>query len=246
MKKIYSFLLLVSLSPLFSLAQTTKWFVTFASAPTFGGSAGQVKNKMAAQGYNDQEVNTIFLFGFSRQYPIKTVDPAVLIKAGFKQKENRSIYFIAGITNSGSAEGFKKEGEDYSLFPLFGGTTGTYVDYNYKIFQLGAGYEYAFQKTRTKLSAGPSLFIYKYELSGFGEEQNKTSLIPGVNLNMRFPLGKEKRLFGIDLFADINLAPPAKTKDLYSNQDGKVKRFSAGSVNMVHGSAGIAFSFRRR
>ena len=245
MKKIYSVLLLVSLSPLFSLAQTTKWFVTLTAAPGFGGPAGSIKSKMEGQGYADQEDNAIIGFTWSRDYPIKSVAPALLLKGGFKQKESRSIYFIAGVS-SGTVEGFKKEGADYSWYPLIGGTTGSYVDYEYNLYQLGAGYEYAFKNTRTRLSVGPSVFIYNYKLSGFGPIQEKTSFIPGLNLNMRFPLGKEKRLFGVELFTDLNLAPPAQTKGLYSNEGGKINKFSPGSVNMVHGSAGLAFAFRRK
>jgi hypothetical protein len=117
------------------------------------------------------------------------------------------------------------------------------------VLQFGAGYQYHYTNTRTKLAVAPSLFVYRYQNTEAVQKQKYAAIRPGVSFSGRLPLGKEKRLFGVDLIADLNLVPPVKmktlsTEEIVDNQKITVT-LNGRSVNMVHGMLGFAFSLRR-
>ena len=86
---------------------------------------------------------------------------------------------------------------------------------------------------------GPSLFLFNYKPNN---NERQTAFVPGASFTSRLPLGKEKRLFGIDLLLDASLAPPVKV-DMKDTSPGA---FKATKANMIHGSIGFACSFRRQ
>jgi hypothetical protein len=131
----------------------------------------------------------------------------------------------------------------------FYSTSGTHVTVKYQVLQFGAGYQYHYAKTRTKLSVAPSLFVYKYKNTRALQKQQYAAIRPGMAFSGRLPLGKEKKLFGVDVIADLNLVPPVKMKTLTTEtitDSGKITTtLNSGSVNLVHGMLGFAFSLRR-
>jgi hypothetical protein len=54
------------------------------------------------------------------------------------------------------------------------------------------------------------------------------------------PFGKEKKLFGVELFFQMNLAPSAKLEEIQNLG----KTFEASNVSMTYAIIGIAFAFR--
>ncbi|MBD0297117.1 MAG: hypothetical protein ICV84_18280 [Flavisolibacter sp.] len=70
----------------------------------------------------------------------------------------------------------------------------------------------------------------------------------------RTPIGKEKRLVGIDLVFEGNLAPPARMKEIRERTNSNPQFTSVltqytsilkeSKVNMIHGMIGLALSFR--
>jgi hypothetical protein len=69
--------------------------------------------------------------------------------------------------------------------------------------------------------------------------ENHTSLVPGASFTARLPLGKEKKLFGVELVFEGNMAPPIQMKS--GHNDG----FQAKNANMFSANAGLAFSLRK-
>lgn len=148
------------------------------------------------------------------------------------------MYFTAGLAGSGEVTGFKPDG-GYMDFFFASGPSGNHPRIQYNILQFSAGYMYTFRNAKTRVGIAPAFFLFNYKYGHFGK-MNK-SLIPGVTSTTRIPLGKEKKLFGVDLIADLNLALPSKMKKDNSTNN---TAFQPGSVNMIQLNVGMAFSFR--
>lgn len=240
MKKL-SFVLLLIIS-LNSFGQASKWFVSFSTAPVFGGPAASLKKQMRTQGYDDNAESTFVIFGSgTTRYP-RGEALAVLARGGKRISENKSLYFVGGISGTANIEGFKAEGYSNGIFGLFAGTYGKHVSVKYTSYQLTAGYQYSFQNTRAKLGVGPTVYLLHYRTDYNFSEKGKSqlSVTPGVSFMARIPLGREKKLFGIDLLFEGNMAPPVKMKS------NSAESFQPKNANMFSFSTGLAFSFRRK
>jgi hypothetical protein len=249
MKKVTLLLLATSTISLTSFAQPSKWFVSAVTGIPFGGPVGSLKKHFRRDGLNHTESFQVLFIGGSTKYPIGTRNPPLLVKFGKRLNERRSLYIVAGVSSSGEAEGYKRYDEESALFPLFYSTTGSYVTVKYRLLQVAAGYQYHYANKRLKLAAAPSLFIYKYQNTRAIRKQQHAAVVPGMAFSGRLPLGKEKKLFGVDLIADLNLAPPVKMKELrtenHNSGETVATVLKSGSVNITHGMVGLAFSFRR-
>lgn len=160
--------------------------------------------------------------------PGKRKSPSLLLSFGKKLKEHRYIYFVIGCADKGQVEGYKD----------LGSILESYATIHYSVYQFTAGYLYTIGKSRIKLGGGPSLLMLKYTA---GSEQSQTSFVPGLTLSGRFPLGKEKRLIGVDFILEANLAPPAKIEMQEKSDNG----FHITKADMIQGSAGLALCFRK-
>ncbi|HWJ29272.1 MAG TPA: hypothetical protein VNS32_22220, partial [Flavisolibacter sp.] len=67
------------------------------------------------------------------------------------------------------------------------------------------------------------------------------TFIPGVSALLKVPFGREKKLVGVDLIIELNLATPAKIE----GEEAPLKTLELDKVNMIHGAVGLALSFRR-
>lgn len=174
-----------------SVAQTSKWFVTAGSGYTVGGPANSLKNKMSRAGWDDREDGLVFFFSYSVDYPTKTQYLPLMISAGKKLKENKSLFFTAGLADKGSVEGFKKEGDEYFL--VIGGSYGRYISVDYQEWQLSCGYQYSFPNTRVKLGFGPSLILLNSKETAADSSTSKhNSITPGVVGNAPCPWEEEE------------------------------------------------------
>jgi hypothetical protein len=238
MKKLFTAMLVII--NLNCFAQTKNWFVSFSIAPAFGGPSASLKSQMKAQGYGDQAESTFHIFGSgTTSYP-RGGSTAYLLRGGKKISDRKSIYFVAGISEKATVEGFHSQGWSDGLFGLFSGTYGKYVAVSYTTYQLTAGYMYSFSNSRAKLGFGPSVYILNYGTStDYSEKDNHSSFVPGASFTARLPFGKERKLFGIELVFEGNMAPPIQMKSDHT-QD-----FQPKNANMFSGNIGLAFSFRK-
>jgi len=222
-------------------AQANKWFVSFSFGPAIGGPAASLKDQMKAQGYGDNLENTFVVSGSgTTSYPTGGGSLALLASGGKKITNHKSIYFIAGISEKTTIEGFHAEGWSDGFFGLFAGTYGDLISVSYNTYQFGAGYMYSFPKSRTKLGFGPSIYLFNYGISeNYSPKEKHSSIVPGASFNARIPFGKEKRSFGVELAINGNMAPPVKMKSDHT------EGFRPKNANMFSANAGIAFSFRK-
>lgn len=222
------------------LAQPKNWFVSLSIAPSFGGPTASLKNQMKAQGYGDHAESSFDLFGSgSTSYP-RGGSVAFLARGGKKITDHKSIYFVAGISEKATVEGFHAKGWSDGFFGLFAGTYGEHVSISYNTYQLTAGYMYSFSNSRAKVGVGPSVYLLSYcNTSNYIKNQSHASLVPGASFTTRLPLGKEKKLFGVELVFEGNMAPPVKMKS--DRTDG----FQPKNANMFSANAGFAFTFRK-
>jgi hypothetical protein len=235
MKKFFSVLLvLINIS---CFGQTSKWFVSFSINPAIGGPSASLKSQMRAQQFDDDAISTFVIFGSGTTHYPRGGATAFLMRGGKKLSDYKSLYFVAGISESATVEGFRAQGWSDGIFGLFAGTYGEKISISYSIYELTAGYQYSFSNTRSKIGFGPSLFLFHYSNNGYNEQHS--SVVPGASFTARVPLGREKKLVGFELVLEGNLAPPVKMK--YDHTDG----FRPGSINMIHANAGLALSFRK-
>jgi hypothetical protein len=238
MKKLFSaMLLIVNLS---CFAQANKWFVSLCATPTIGGPSASIKKQMVDQHF-DQTSSFSFFFIFSGEtkYPVVAKDGSLLIRAGKKISDRRSIYLVAGQTAAGKVEGFQNQG--YSDLLIIASSVGQHIEVNYHAYQITGGYLYSFPDTRAKLGFGPSIFMLNYSLSeNYNGKETHTGIVPGATCTVRMPLGKEKKLIGLELIFEGNVAPSIKMK-------GNMKEtgFKPGTANMLSANAGLALTFRR-
>jgi hypothetical protein len=225
----------ILLCTLAATAQNNQWFVSVSSDFVIAGPGAALKQKMLRQGFDDDNTSYFLFIGWTEINPKKLSYGGLKVRGGKKLSDKRSVYFTAALVEDAEVRGFKSSG--YSSTILGAGSTGSAVSIRYSLWQLAAGYMYS-SKSKMKLGLGPSFFLLNYKPN---EEKKQNVLAPGASFTARVPLGKEKKLFGIELVAEANLAPPAKMKMEKQNDQG----FEPGSVNMVFGSIGFAFCFRR-
>lgn len=237
MKKL--FVIMLAVINLNCFAQPKNWFVSFSITPAFGGPSASLKSQMKRQGYGDQAESTFHLFGSgTTSYPTGG-SVAFLARGGKRITDHKSIYFVAGVAEKATIEGFHAQGWSDGFLGLFAGTYGDYVSVSYTTYQLTAGYMYSFSNTRVKIGFGPSIYILNYGTSSnYEAKNNHTSLVPGASFTSRLPIGKEKKLFGVELIFEGNMAPPVKMK---SDHTGS---FQPRNANMFSANAGLAFTFR--
>lgn len=237
MKKL--FLVMLVIINLNCFAQANKWFVSISATPTIGGPSVSLKNQIIKQGFNESSSFNFLGLGVTTQYPIVVKDISLLVRAGKRITDRRSIYFVAGQTTSGCVSGFKNEG--YSdFFGIFSGSYGQHIDIDYRVYQVTAGYLYSFPNTKAKIGIGPSFFVCNYAITkNYTNKEEHTSLMPGATFTARLPLGKEKKLFGVELVCEGNVAPPAQMKADHT------EGFQPKNASMFSGNAGLAFTFHR-
>lgn len=237
MKKLLSALLI--LINLDCFAQTNNWFISFSVAPVFGGPAASLKSQLKAQGYGDDTESTFNIFGSGHTSYPRGGSTSIMARGGKKITERRSIYFVAGICEKATIEGFDAQGWSDGIFGLFAGTTGVHTSVKYSIYQLTTGYMYSFTGSRTKLGFGPSVYIFNYSKEdNYTNTGSHTAVVPGASFTTRIPLGKEKKVFGLELVFEGNMAPTVQMKS--NNSDG----FQPKKANMFSCNAGLAFTFR--
>jgi len=230
-------LILINLS---CFAQAKNWFVSFSATPTIGGPSASLKKQMIDQHFDQTSAFNFLGFEGTTTYPVVIKDGSLLLRAGAKLNDRRSIYFVVGQSTAGRVEGFKNEG--YSDFlGIFGGSNGQNIAVDYKVYQFTAGFLYSFPDTRSKIGFGPSFFLVDYSVTeNYNRKQNETALSPGATFTARVPLGKEKKLFGVELVFEGNAAMPVKMKG-----EMEESNFQPGTVNMFSANIGIAFCFRK-
>lgn len=239
MKKLFSVILVIVNVNCF--AQANKWFVSLTAAPSFGGPAASLKNQLRDQGYGDMAESTFVIFwgDGSTQYP-RGGAITLLASGGKKLNERKSLYFVVGIAEKATIEGFDAKGYSNGLFGLFAGTIGNHVSVKYTTYQFSAGYMYSSAKSRVKFGFGPSVYIFSYGISeNFAAKENHIVLVPGGAFNLRIPFGKERKLVGVELVFNSNIAPPVKMKTDHTTG------FHPGNANMISANLGLALSFRR-
>lgn len=221
-----------------AFSQKSKWTISLSASPGFGGPQNSIVKTMTEQGFGET-LNYDFLgLTGSIDYPKTERGGSYLIRVATRQKANRSLFFIAGISNQGTVSGYHYEGTD----PMLGFSMGSYPRVKYQVFQFTGGYQFDLKNSWAKFSIGPSVFLYNYGLEMATNTERKTSVVPGGNVNCRLPLGKQKRTFGIELFADGNIAPKAKMSDMQETSTSTP--LNASKVNMMHATAGILLTFR--
>lgn len=238
MKKLLSAILIVV--NLNCFGQASKWFVSVSATPTIGGPSTSIKHQMVVQGFDQTSDGNFLGWSWTTHYPKVSKSASVLLRGGKKMDNHRSIYFVAGLSAKGTVDGFRDQGYS-SFFGIISGSYGEMVSVDYNVYQLTAGYLYSFTNTRAKIGFGPSVFLLDYSVSeNYTNKQNHSSVMPGASFTTRIPLGKEKKLFGVELVFEGSVAPPAKMK-AQKTESG----FQVRNANLIHANAGLAFCFRR-
>jgi hypothetical protein len=237
MKKFFSVILIIVNINCF--AQANKWFVSISYAPSIGGPAASLKSQMKEQGYGDEEVNSFDIFGSGNvQYP-RGAAVALLATAGKKISDHKSLYFVAGLAGTATIAGFKSKGYSNGFFGLFAGSYGERVSVKYNLYQLTAGCMFSFSSSRTQIGFGPSLYVFNYSVSDdYAHGQTHSSIVPGAAINTRIPMGKQRKLVGLDFVTNVNVAPQVKM------QSDNAKGFQPKNANMVSVNIGLALSLR--
>lgn len=235
-------ILLLLLSPgLWASAQKKeKWFLSFSSGTGLGGPSLSIKKQMNDQGFNQSAEYNFFGWSGVTDYPKKSVEASLLLRAGKAISDKKSIFLIAGRREKGSVKGFIGQGSS-SFFGIIGGSYGFQPSVEYAVYELTAGYLYN-TRSHSRVGFGPSVFLVPYTVNNARYEEKKYSaFIPGVSFTARVPLGREKRMVGLDLVFDAQLAPPVKMKVEEEEADG----FHMRRANMMRASAGLALSLRQ-
>lgn len=239
MKKFFSAVLLII--NLNCFAQASKWFVSFSAGATLGGPSASLKHQLTRQGFDETSTGNFLGLSWTNDYPHVTRDAAVLVRGGKKINDRRSIYFVAGRSSKACVEGFKNQG--YSdLFGIIGSSYGDRISISYRVYQLTSGYLYSFPATKIKLGLGPSLYLVDHKVEHNSVLTGKDApLVPGVSFLARFPFGKERKLFGTELFIEGNMAPSVNI-----NASTSEAGFRPGRASMVYFNAGLALTFRKK
>lgn len=202
--------------------ETSKWFVSFSTGFCIGGPVSSIDNALTDQNFNGSYNGW---FG-PVSYPITTNKQPLLFMFGTRITKYGSLYMVVGQPTGGKAEGYNGV---------------SIVSFDYHVLQFTLGYQFSFPDTRFKVGIGPSLFIFKNTPEAdYQSVSAQSSTIPGGTINVRVPFGKEKKLFGVELFFQMNLAPSAKLGEI-QNQG---KTFEATNISMTYAIIGITFAFR--
>jgi hypothetical protein len=142
MKKAFILLIMMVAVAGTAAAQGSKWFVSVATGAPYGGPGASMKKNFRRDGLDGTESFAVLFFGGTTKYPVNMWNPSLLLKFGKRLSEKRSWFAVAGLSSSGEAEGYKRNGETGLLFPIFYSTSGTHVTVKYQVLQFGAGYQY--------------------------------------------------------------------------------------------------------
>jgi len=231
MKKFLVLLLCFISASFQSQAQTSKWFFTFSTGPELGGPSHSVKNYLNENGFNASSEG--FLIFGPTTFPYITHYLPLLGSLGIQVTKSGSVYAIFGQSSKAEIYGYN--------------SSSTSIKIKYSVLQFTGGYQLSFPTTRFKIGAGPSLFVLKYAqndptLADYNNLTDKpTTIKPGLSITGRMPFGKEKKLFGIELFFNLNLAPSAKFEGFPSYNSSLVSY----DVNMINGVVGLSLAFRK-
>jgi hypothetical protein len=206
-------------------AQTAKWFVGFPTGYVMGGPAASLKSLMTDQGY-DQTSNGWF---GSTSFPSKSYVPPLMIMAGKQISKYGSLYILGGNCDASTVEGYDGK---YS------------ISVHFNIVQATIGYQFTFPESHFKLGIGPSIFVVHHELANYTPAPETTETKPGVSLMARIPFGKEKKLFGVELFFDVNVAGNVQLNDINESHN-TVPDLTGGKLSMVSATLGLNFVFRK-
>ncbi len=209
-------------------AQPAKWFVTISTGLQIAGPASSLKKYMNDNGFD--QTSRGWIFG-PVDYPNSDLGPTFLGMFGKQINKNRSVYFLLGMPGNGEVSGY--DGSNLN-------------NIKYHIYQFGAGYQFFSSNSRSTVGMGPSIFILKSGKNNHTQgnddlTEKHTAVKPGVSITGRTPLGKGKRLVGIELFAELNIAPKATYIDPQS-YNGK----TSYNMNMIGGILGLALSASKR
>ena len=233
-----------------SFAQNTKWYIAVSPGAGWGGPNGSLKKEFEQRGYNQTSTTVILFVSFGTKYPQASSGVPLTVRGGLQLKPNLNLFAIAGTSSSGEVTGYKNTSNEIATFlGIFGGSIGTFVSIDYKVTQVAVGLEHQMKGSRIKLGYAPAAFLLRYHNIYSSNTGKKTAFVPGVALTGRMPLGKDKRTIGVELIADLNLAPPATIKEqIYTADNGiDTKRvLPATKVNMVHGMVGLALTLRKK
>src|ERR1700759_5519212 len=93
-----------------AFGQKKKFSISLLVTPTIGGPENSIGENMKEQGFGETANFNFFGLTGSANYPIKDRSGAVfLVNVTVRQKENRSLFFIAGISNQGKVSGYHYE-----------------------------------------------------------------------------------------------------------------------------------------
>lgn len=234
MKKLLPVLLI--LAALTADSQQHKWFVSVSSGFTIAGPRATLMSRMKRQGFDDESHFNFLGITGSTSYPRVTQYSNLMVRVGWQMDNKRGMYLLAGLQEKGEVSGFKSRG--YSNIIFLGTSYGLSPVMEYAIWQVSAGYMYS-GKGKAKCSIGPSVYGLRYQHT---ENPVRFQIIPGIAMGARLPLGKMRKSLGLEVFTDLNLAPPANMqKDAVAAGD-----FKPGKVNMISVSIGLGFSFRKK
>ncbi|MGV3657200.1 MAG: hypothetical protein ACO1NX_04575, partial [Chitinophagaceae bacterium] len=78
-------------------AQTPQWFVSASTGAGWGGPKGSIKKTLIKNSFNHTSYLSFLGWEGKTEYPIVYSGVPVLLKAGKKVKENKSVYLLGGI-----------------------------------------------------------------------------------------------------------------------------------------------------
>lgn len=210
-------------------AQIAKWFITFSVGREVSGPYGSVKNSLTANGYNVTSPG--FIFG-PVDYPYVTHGLSLSGMIGKQVNKKGSVYIMFG--RAGKAEVSGYDGNNIN-------------NIEYQVFQFTAGYQISLSNSGWKIGGGPSLFVLQSGKNNHNWLENKltdkhSAIKPGLSFMGRVPLGNEKRLLGLELFGELNIAPRATFEDLNS-YNGRSESYN---MSMVEALLGLSLSIRKK
>lgn len=207
------------------------WFVSVVPGMGIGGPMGSIKKNMEKNNFNQRSSDVDF-FGIQFEgsdYPQISHGIAILVKAGKKITDNRTVYVEAGIANRGEITGNRNTGYSETRLPI-----------TYKVLQFTAACQFSHPGHGAKLGIGPSLYLFQYKAGYEGVNQKTySSAVPGVASMVRLPLGREKKLIGIEFVLEANLAPPAHMEKIVVETPNYFT-LPKSNVNMISGVIGFA------
>lgn len=198
------------------------WFAGFITGYNIGGPKASFNSAMNEAYYNMQASS---FFG-TVSYPLTGYQLPILFMAGKKISKSGSLYLIAGQVYGGNAQGYNG---------------ANMIGFDYSTLQFTLGYQFSFPNTHLKLGAGPGLLVFKNHPSfNYQSQASQSNTVPAATINVRVPMGPEKKLFGIELFFQMSIAPSVKVNEII----GETSAFPATTVSMSSALIGISFAFR--